>query len=68
MFAKIEVNGPRAHPLFEHLKKNAPGLAGTKAIKWNFTKFLVDGKGAVVGRFGPQTRPDQIERDIKMLL
>src|SRR3974390_2061783 len=51
MFAKIEVNGPAAHPLYRHLKKAAPGLLGTESIKWNFTKFLVDPKGNVVGRY-----------------
>ena len=53
MFAKIEVNGPNAHPLYQALKKAAPGIFGTETIKWNFTKFLVDPKGNVVARFAP---------------
>ena len=53
MFAKIEVNGANAHPLFTALKKAAPGLLGTEAIKWNFTKFLIDGEGNVVKRYAP---------------
>ena len=53
MFAKIEVNGPNTHPLYQHLKKQAPGLMGSEAIKWNFTKFLVDRSGNVQARFCP---------------
>jgi glutathione peroxidase len=68
MFSKIDVNGPTAHPLYEYLKENAPNHVGAKSIKWNFTKFLVDQKGAVVSRHAPQTPPSAIERDIKMLL
>lgn len=68
MFSKIEVNGDNAHPLFEHLKTQAPGFAGTKSIKWNFTKFLVDQNGQVVKRFAPKDKPVVIEKAIKALL
>jgi len=68
MFAKVEVNGPGAHPLFEHLKSAAPGILGTEAIKWNFTKFLVDRSGTVVARYAPKTTPDDIDKDIQKLL
>jgi glutathione peroxidase len=68
VFAKIEVNGPQADPLFERLKKEAPGLMGLTSIKWNFTKFLVDRKGKVVRRYAPTTKPEDIERDIEALL
>lgn len=68
MFAKIEVNGPNAHPLFQHLKAQAPGVLGSEAIKWNFTKFLVDKTGAVKERFAPTTKPSDLEPAIKALL
>ncbi|MED5019276.1 glutathione peroxidase [Paenibacillus chibensis] len=68
MFEKTDVNGDEAHPLFKHLAKEAPGVLGSKAIKWNFTKFLVDKEGRVVKRYAPQTTPDKIEEDIKKLL
>ena len=68
LFAKVEVNGKGAHPLYEHLKAEAPGLLGSKAIKWNFTKFLVDRQGKVVKRFAPQATPESIERRIAELL
>lgn len=68
MFAKIDVNGSRAHPLYEHLKHAARGLLGTGAIKWNFTKFLVDGNGRVLRRYGPRERPDEIEAEIDAVL
>ena len=64
MFAKTEVNGPNAHPLYKALKKEAPGLLGTEAIKWNFTKFLVDPQGNVVKRYATATTPAAIEKDI----
>lgn len=67
MFAKVDVNGPAAHPLFHYLTKAAPGMI-TDAVKWNFTKFLVDKKGNVVKRFAPTTKPEEIEADIKKLL
>lgn len=68
MFAKIDVNGEQAHPLFQHLKGEAPGLLGTEGIKWNFTKFLVDRNGKVVTRYAPKTTPEEIDADIAKLL
>ncbi len=68
IFPKVEVNGPGAAPLFEHLKAAAPGLLGSQAIKWNFTKFLVDRSGAVVKRFAPTTTPETISPEIERLL
>lgn len=61
MFAKVEVNGPGAHPLFQALKQQAPGLLGSEGIKWNFTKFLLDAQGQVVDRFAPVTRPESLQ-------
>ncbi|UCE32504.1 MAG: glutathione peroxidase [Burkholderiales bacterium] len=68
MFAKVEVNGDGAHPLFEHLRSAAPGLLGTKAIKWNFTKFLIDREGKVVARYAPTVTPEALAPDIERLL
>ena len=68
VFAKIDVNGDKADPLFEKLKSDAPGLLGSKGIKWNFTKFLVDRKGQVVERYAPTTKPEAIDADIARLL
>lgn len=68
LFAKIEVNGRQAHPLFQYLKSQARGVLGSSAIKWNFTKFLVDQKGNVVKRYGPNERPELIKKDILVLL
>jgi glutathione peroxidase len=68
MFSKIDVNGADTAPLFTYLKKEAPGLLGTEAIKWNFTKFLVDRNGKVVGRYAPSTSPEQLVQDIETLL
>lgn len=68
VYAKIDVNGASAAPLFEHLKREAPGLLGSKAIKWNFTKFLVDRAGRVVDRYAPTTSPKDIAGDIEKLL
>jgi len=68
MFAKIAVNGDDAHPLFRFLKSEAPGVLGTESIKWNFTKFLVNRDGAVFKRYAPQTKPDELEEDIEVLL
>ncbi len=68
MFAKIDVNGDNAHPLYEYLKRAAPGALGLKAIKWNFTKFLVDAQGNVVKRFEPSVEPADIAPDIEALL
>ena len=68
MMAKIDVNGANATPLFNWLCAEAPGLLGSKAIKWNFTKFLVGKDGQVVKRFGPQDTPASLEKDIKAAL
>ena len=68
MFGKIEVNGGGTDPLFKHLKKEAPGALGTQRIKWNFTKFLIDGKGKVVKRYAPTVKPKDIEKDVSKLL
>ncbi len=68
VFAKIDVNGANADPLFERLKAEAPGLLGTRAVKWNFTKFLIDRTGRVVHRYAPTTKPEDIAADIEALL
>ena len=68
MFAKVEVNGDGAHPLFVQLKSAAKGVLGTEGIKWNFTKFLVDREGQVVRRYAPTDKPESLERDIEALL
>jgi glutathione peroxidase len=68
MFAKVDVNGADEHPLFAYLKKAKPGLLGLEAIKWNFTKFLVDRDGNVVDRYAPTTKPEQIRGDIEKVL
>lgn len=68
MFAKIEVNGANAHPLYRHLKHEAPGLLGSEAIKWNFTKFLIGKDGKVVKRYGSMDTPEKIDGDIARLL
>ena len=68
IFAKIEVNGAGADPLFRRLKHDAPGLLWSQSIKWNFTKFLVDRGGKVVRRYAPRTPPEDIEADIAALL
>ncbi|MEY3701808.1 MAG: hypothetical protein RI891_1100 [Gemmatimonadota bacterium] len=68
MFAKVDVNGSDAHPLWVHLKAERPGLLGTEAIKWNFTKFLVGRDGVVRQRYGPQVEPAAIATDIAALL
>ena len=68
MFAKIDVNGDNAAPLYKYLKKEKPGLMGSEAIKWNFTKFLVDREGRVVERYAPNTEPAAIAGDIAKLL
>jgi glutathione peroxidase len=65
---KVDVNGPGAHPLWKHLAQAAPGLLGTTAIKWNFTKFLVDREGKVVERFAPSTKPEDLRDKIEALL
>ncbi len=68
MFAKVEVNGAGAHPLFQYLKQQAPGLLGTEAIKWNFTKFLIDRDGCVRKRYAPNDTPQSIARDVEAFL
>jgi glutathione peroxidase len=68
LFAKIDVNGANAHPLFNWLTDQAPGLLGTRGIKWNFTKFLVDRSGKVAGRFAPTTKPEALRSEIEALL
>ncbi len=68
MFAKIEVNGPGAHPLYGYLTSNRRGLLGSRAIKWNFTKFLVDRQGRPVARYGPATKPEALKTAIERLL
>ena len=68
LFAKIDVNGAGAAPLYQHLKSAKPGLLGSEAIKWNFTKFLIDRKGNVVERFAPNAEPASLEQDIEKVL
>jgi glutathione peroxidase len=68
MFAKTEVNGDNAHPLYKALKKEAPGLLGTGAIKWNFTKFLLDKDHNVVRRYAPTDKPESLALDIEAVL
>ncbi len=68
LFAKIEVNGDNTHPLFSYLKQQAPGLLGSKAVKWNFTKFLVNRQGEVIKRYAPTTKPQDMSDDIEKLL
>ena len=68
MFAKVEVNGDGAHPLYKHLKAQARGILGTEAIKWNFTKFLVDRDGKVVRRYAPNDKPESLEQDVAAIL
>ena len=68
LFAKVEVNGPNAHPVYDFLKAGAPGVLGTEAVKWNFTKFLVAKDGRVVERYAPTTTPAALKADIDKLL
>lgn len=68
IFEKLDVNGENEHPLYKYLKKEQGGLLGSKKIKWNFTKFLIDKKGDVINRFAPTTKPKDIETNIKELL
>ncbi|MEI1277278.1 glutathione peroxidase [Leptospira hartskeerlii] len=67
LFKKIEVNGDGTHPVYQYLKKQAPGLLG-KSIKWNFTKFLIDKQGNVIKRFAPMTPPEKLDKQIEELL
>ena len=68
LFAKVDVNGDNAAPLYKYLKAAKPGLLGSEAIKWNFTKFLVDRNGNVVERYAPNAEPEAIAADIEKLL
>lgn len=68
LFSKIAVNGAASHPLYTHLREQAPGALGSKRIKWNFTKFLVNQHGEVVKRYAPSTKPEAIASDIEALL
>ncbi len=68
LMAKVEVNGPAASPLFDWMKSEKKGLMGTSAIKWNFTKFLIDRQGHVVKRYAPTDKPEAIAKDIEKLL
>jgi glutathione peroxidase len=68
MFAKIDVNGPATHPLYQLIKKAAPGVLGTQRIKWNFTKFLIDPSGKVVARYAPTEKPQGLAKSIEAVL
>ncbi|CAJ1822494.1 Hydroperoxy fatty acid reductase gpx1 [Aeromonas hydrophila] len=68
IMAKCEVNGEQAHPFYQWLKKEKPGLLGLENVKWNFTKFLIDRDGKVVDRFAPTTKPESLQDDILALL
>ena len=68
IFDKINVNGSSASPLFKHLKNEAKGVMGSEAIKWNFTKFLIDNNGSVIKRYSPQTTTDKIDKDLSKIL
>lgn len=68
LMQKVDVNGENASPLFDWMKKEAPGILGSKAVKWNFTKFLIDRQGQVVKRYGPTDAPETIAKDIEKLL
>ena len=68
IFSKIEVNGPGASPVYEFLKSSAPGILGIEAIKWNFTKFLINKDGQVIKRYAPVTAPEEISKDIEEAL
>jgi len=68
LFAKIEVNGPNTHPLYKYLKEQKTGILGISAIKWNFTKFLVNKNGEVIKRYAPSDKPEDIDADIEKIL
>src|SRR3954469_950565 len=68
LFAKVDVNGSKAHPLYEFLKTSKRGILGTQRIKWNFTKFLADRQGHPIKRYAPQNKPESIEEDIQQAL
>ena len=68
LFSKVDVNGAQAHPLYKFLKESRPGILGTEAIKWNFTKFLVDRSGEPIKRYAPQDKPESLEGDVQKAL
>ncbi|MFJ8528992.1 glutathione peroxidase [Bacillus sp. NPDC094106] len=68
MFAKVDVKGKEAHPLYTYMTEQAPGIFGMKAVKWNFTKFLVGRDGKVIDRFAPKTKPEDLEKEIEKIL
>lgn len=68
VYAKLDVNGPSAHPLFVELKKRSPGLLGTEGIKWNFTKFLISKDGQQVNRYAPKDSPESLQTEIERML
>ena len=68
LFAKIDVNGRNTHPLYRELKAAAPGILGSTSVKWNFTKFLLDGRGGVIKRYAPTTKPEELTAEIAALL
>ncbi|MBO1626814.1 glutathione peroxidase [Bacillus arachidis] len=68
MFAKVDVKGDSAHPLYTYMTEQAPGIFGMKAVKWNFTKFLIGRDGKVIDRFAPQTKPEELEKEIERVL
>lgn len=68
LFAKIEVNGDNAAPLYKHLRQEAPGVLGTSGIKWNFTKFLVSRDGRTIRRYAPTDKPESLAKDIEDML
>lgn len=68
MFSKVDVNGPNTTPLYQFLKEEKPGLLGTEAIKWNFTKFLVNPEGQVIKRYAPTDKPEDIKKDLSKML
>ena len=68
VFGKVDVNGAEAHPVYEFLKSSAPGILGTEAVKWNFTKFLVGADGKVIKRYAPQVEPSEMAQDIELAL
>ncbi len=68
LYAKVNVNGEETAPIYDFLKSSQPGFLGTEVIKWNFTKFLVDRSGQVIARFAPNTKPEDLEKEIEKLL
>ena len=68
MFAKVDVKGEGAHPLYIYMTEQAPGIFGMKAVKWNFTKFLIGRDGKVIDRFAPKTKPADLEKEIEKIL